>query len=110
PMVYKWGRRWPTFCFFLVAEVCLLGSYTFRENVEDTRAAVLIVYFMGKFASRGGFIVILLYTCEIFPTGLRCTTLGICYTFRLIGVALASQDVAGINGRTPRLIYGVLSL
>ncbi|CAF4595537.1 unnamed protein product, partial [Rotaria magnacalcarata] len=25
-MVYKWGRRWPTFCFFLIAEVCLLGS------------------------------------------------------------------------------------
>jgi hypothetical protein len=71
---------------------------------------MLIVYFLGKFASRGAFIVILLYTCEIFPTGLRykkklfaisflyfhnsrCTTLGICYTFRLIGVALASQDV-----------------
>ena len=24
----RWGRRWPTFCFFLIAEVCLLGSAT----------------------------------------------------------------------------------
>ncbi|CAF1490594.1 unnamed protein product [Adineta ricciae] len=110
PMVYKWGRRWPTFCFFLIAEVCLLGSATVLINTEDTRNAMLVVYFMGKFASRGGFLVILLYTCEIFPTGLRCTTLGICYAFRLIGVALASPDVAGLNDRMPRLIYGILSL
>ncbi len=54
---------------------------------------MLIVYFIGKFATRAAFIVIIIYTCEIFPTGLRCTTLGICYTFRLIGVALASPDV-----------------
>ena len=40
-------------------------------DAEDTRLAVLIVYFTGKFASRGGFVVILQYTCEIFPTGLR---------------------------------------
>ena len=40
-------------------------------DADDTRLAVLIVYFMGKFASRGGFVVILQYTCEIFPTGLR---------------------------------------
>ncbi|UJR30512.1 hypothetical protein I4U23_018042 [Adineta vaga] len=110
PMVYKWGRRWPTFCFFLIAEVCLLGSATVRIDTEDTRIAMLIVYFMGKFASRGGFLVILLYTCEIFPTGLRCTTLGICYTFRLIGIALASPDLAGLNDWMPRLIYGILSL
>jgi MFS family permease len=110
PMVYIWGRRWPTFCFFLIAEVCLLGSVTVRPDVEETRVAMLVVYFLGKFACRGGFIVILLYTCEIFPTGLRCTTLGICYTFRLIGVALASQDVAGLNDRMPRLVYGILAL
>ncbi|CAF4724888.1 unnamed protein product [Rotaria magnacalcarata] len=71
---------------------------------------MLIVYFVGKFASRGGFIVILLYTCEIFPTGLRCTTLGICYAFRLIGIALASEQVAGLNNTMSRLIYGILSL
>jgi hypothetical protein len=40
-------------------------------DAEEARAGMLIVYFMGKFASRGGFIVLLLYTCEIFPTGLR---------------------------------------
>ncbi len=52
---------------------------------------------MGKFATRAAFIVIIIYTCEIFPTGLRCTTLGICYTFRLIGIALASPDVVREN-------------
>ncbi|CAF1215977.1 unnamed protein product [Rotaria sp. Silwood1] len=110
PMVYKWGRRWPTFCFFLIAEVCLLGSFAARPENEELRNAMLVVYFVGKFASRGGYIVILLYTCEIFPTGLRCTTLGICYAFRLIGVALASDSVAGLNDGMARLIYGILSL
>lgn len=28
----RWGRRWPTFCFFLIAEVCLLGSVTVRAG------------------------------------------------------------------------------
>ncbi|CAF1078642.1 unnamed protein product [Rotaria sordida] len=110
PMVYKWGRRWPTFCFFLIAEVCLLGSFAARFDTDELRNAMLVVYFVGKFASRGGFIVILVYTCEIFPTGLRCTTLGICYAFRLIGVALASESVAGLNDGMARLIYGILSL
>lgn len=54
---------------------------------------MLIVYFIGKFATRAAFIILIIYTCEIFPTGLRCTVLGICYTFRLIGIALASPDV-----------------
>lgn len=54
---------------------------------------MLIVYFIGKFATRAAFIILLIYTCEIFPTGLRCTVLGICYTFRWIGIALASPDV-----------------
>ncbi|CAF4487934.1 unnamed protein product, partial [Rotaria socialis] len=110
PMVYKWGRRWPTFCFFLIAEVCLLGSVAAQSDNTELRNPMLIVYFVGKFASRGGFIVILLYTCEIFPTGLRCTTLGICYAFRLIGIALASEHVAGLNNTMSRLIYGILSL
>lgn len=65
----------------------------FFLDMEETRVVMLVVYFIGKFASRGAFVVIVLYTCEIFPTGLRCTTLGICYTFRLIGIALASPDV-----------------
>lgn len=39
--------------------------------MEEIRDPMLIVYFVGKFAARGGFIVILIYTCEIFPTGLR---------------------------------------
>jgi len=110
PMVYKWGRRWPTFCFFLVAEVCLLGSVAVRLDADDKTSAMLAVYFIGKFASRGGFVVLLQYTSEIFPTGLRCTAVGICYTFRLIGIALASKDLAGLNDRMPRLIYGILSL
>ncbi|CAF0758292.1 unnamed protein product [Rotaria sordida] len=110
PLVYLWGRRWPTFGFFLIAEVCLLGSVAVKLDNEQTRSAMLVVYFMGKLSTRAAFIVIAIYTCEIFPTGLRCTALGICYTFRLIGVALASPDVGEINDWMPRLIYGVLSL
>ncbi|CAF2516993.1 unnamed protein product [Rotaria sp. Silwood2] len=108
--IISWGRRWPTFGFFLIAEVCLLGSVAGKLDNEQTRSAMLAVYFMGKFATRAAFLVLIIYTCEIFPTGLRCTALGICYTFRLIGVALASPDVGELNDWMPRLIYGVLSL
>jgi len=66
------------------------------SDEEQTRAAMLIVYFTGKFATRAAFIVIIVYTCEIFPTGYRCTALGICYTFRLIGVILASPDAVNM--------------
>ncbi|CAF3345485.1 unnamed protein product [Rotaria sp. Silwood1] len=110
PLVYIWGRRWPTFGFFLIAEVCLLGSVAGKLDNEQTHSAMLVVYFMGKIATRAAFLVLIIYTCEIFPTGLRCTALGICYTFRLIGVALASPDVGEVNDWMPRLIYGVLSL
>ncbi|CAF1005749.1 unnamed protein product [Adineta steineri] len=110
PLVHIWGRRWPTFCFFLIAEVCLLGSVAVNFDNEQARSAMLVVYFTGKFATRAAFIVLIIYTCEIFPTGLRCTTLGICYTFRLIGIALASPDIGEINDWRARLVYGILSL
>ncbi|CAF4846667.1 unnamed protein product [Rotaria socialis] len=110
PLVYIWGRRWPTFCFFLIAEISLLGSVALKIDNEQARVGILIAYFVGKFATRAAFIVLVIYTCEIAPTGLRCTVLGICYTFRLIGIALASPDVGELNNWMPRLIYGVLSL
>ncbi|CAF2107123.1 unnamed protein product [Rotaria magnacalcarata] len=110
PLVYIWGRRWPTFCFFLIAEISLLGSVALKLDNEQTRVGTLIAYFVGKFATRAAYIVLVIYTSEIAPTGLRCTVLGICYTFRLIGIALASPDVGELNDWMPRLIYGVLSL
>ncbi len=86
-VLFRWGRRWPTFCFFLVAEVCLLGSVAVKlgnrlssvidlsENIaldeDQTRSAMLVVYFTGKFATRAAFLVLIIFTCEIFPTGLR---------------------------------------
>ncbi|CAF0759751.1 unnamed protein product [Didymodactylos carnosus] len=109
-LVYKCGRRWPTFCFYLIGEVCLLGSVIGKLESEYSRATLLVIYFTGKFAARGSFLVVLLYTCEIFPTGLRCTTLGICYMFRFIGMALASENIGGLNDWTHRLVYGLLSL
>jgi len=55
----------------LKAKIKHSSNSSLRLDTEETRLAMLIVYFIGKFASRGAFIVILLYTCEIFPTGLR---------------------------------------
>jgi hypothetical protein len=51
-----------------------MGIFSIQLNIldnEEIRVAMISVYFMGKFATRASFIVILLYTCEIFPTGLR---------------------------------------
>ncbi|CAF1158012.1 unnamed protein product [Didymodactylos carnosus] len=110
PFVYRWGRRWPTFCFYLIGEVCLLGSVIGKLENEYNRTILLIIYLTGKFAARGAFLVVLLYTCELFPTGLRCTTLAICYMFRWIGIALAGENIGGLNDWMPRLVYGLLSL
>ncbi|CAF1187332.1 unnamed protein product, partial [Didymodactylos carnosus] len=95
PLVYTLGRRWPTFSFYVIAGICLVISVIVKLESEYIRiAGPLVIYFIGKFAIRASFIITLLFTCEIFPTGLRCTTLGICYMFRLIGMAIASKNIA----------------
>ena len=38
--LFSWGRRWPTFCFFLIAEVCLLGSVAVKLGKRLTNSSL----------------------------------------------------------------------
>ncbi|KAI0984658.1 hypothetical protein GJ496_001644 [Pomphorhynchus laevis] len=110
PAIYKLGRRWPTFCLYLVGEVCLLASIVAKIEREFTPATLSLIYLIGKAATHGAYMVLAIYTVEIFPTGLRATSLGLGLFFRSIGVILADPDLLNFHDWTSRLIYGFLSL
>ena len=74
--IFKCGRRWLIFSAYLVIEVCLLGSliaseYKSKENDEQTRVALVVLYHFCKFSTHFGFIFLMLITAELFPTSLR---------------------------------------
>lgn len=94
--IFKCGRRWLIFSAYLVIEVCLLGSliaeYSSKDD-EQTRVPLIVMYHFCKFASHFGFIFLMLITAELFPTSLRCTGFGICFTIKTIGSIIASPDL-----------------
>jgi hypothetical protein len=118
------GRRWMIFLAYLVIEVCFLGSLiaqfssssslasknggisssqnlpttdstTNTNNVsQQTDAALITLYHLCRFATHFGFIFLMLITAELFPTSLRCTGMGICFTLKMIGSLIASKNLA----------------
>ena len=86
------------FLAYLIVEVCFLGSliaeYS-QNNVKDdqTEIALFILYHLCKASTHFGFIFLMLITAELFPTSLRCTGMGICFTLRMFGSFLASPNM-----------------
>lgn len=94
--IFKCGRRWIIFSAYLVIEVCLLGSLIAEYSSKDdqqTKIALNVMYHFCKFSSHFGFIFLMLITAELFPTSLRCTGFGICFTIKTIGSLIASPDL-----------------
>lgn len=88
------GRRWMIFCSYLIIEICLLGSLIANLNHgKETEATLTILYHLCKFSAHFGFIFLMLITVELFPTSLRCTGLGICFIFKMIGSAISSPNL-----------------
>jgi hypothetical protein len=102
------------FLAYLLMEICLLGSliskYSLTEDMEKTNIALNFLYFMCKFSTHFGFIFLMLITAELFPTSLRCTGMGICFSFKMIGELVVSPYLLAHNSEMNRLVYGLLTL
>lgn len=72
--IFKFGRKLLVFSAYLVIESCFLGSliaiYNKPDNDEESLALV-VLYYVCKFASHFGYIFLILLTAELFPTSLR---------------------------------------
>ncbi len=115
--LFKCGRRWLIFLAYLVVEVCLLGSLIAEygsakePNNQKTKVALTVMYHFCKFSSHFGFIFLMLITAELFPTSLRCTGFGICFTIRAFGSFISSPDLLNYNANFPyRITYCLLTL
>ncbi len=79
--VFKFGRKLLVFSAYLVIESCLLGSLIAMYNkqkdnsndkeLDQEKVALVVLYYVCKFASYFGYIFIILMTAELFPTSLR---------------------------------------
>ena len=96
------------FLSYLIVEVCFLGSLiaqfstniksssnteSANKSVEQTRWALIALYHTCKFATHFGFVFLMLITAELFPTCLRCTVMGICFTLKMVGSLIASKHL-----------------
>lgn len=102
------GRRWMIFLAYLVIEVCFLGSLIAQFNTdekkkqhygpdngsnEQTDTALITLYHLCKFSTHFGFIFLMLITAELFPTSLRCTGMGICFSLKMLGSLISSKNL-----------------
>ena len=86
------GRRRSLLVFLLVCSAVLILSSLSPTSATNLR---IILTLAGKFAATANFNSIYFYTCELFPTSVRSTSLGFCSTMGRLGgmtaVLLASS-------------------
>ena len=89
---------------------CIVGAF------HQTSWLFTVLVLIAKFAVTGGKCVSLIFTAELYPTPVRTTALGACYTLgRLgsvfapwVGVYLPSQD--SLPEWVPLLIFGIVAI
>ena len=88
------------FSAYLIIEVCLLGSLIAQFSTgdsnkpdEETQLALTTLYYMCKFSTYFGFIFLMLITAELFPTSLRCTGMGLCFSMKMLGSLISSKEM-----------------
>uniref|UniRef100_UPI00358EEA25 synaptic vesicle 2-related protein-like isoform X2 n=1 Tax=Myxine glutinosa TaxID=7769 RepID=UPI00358EEA25 len=83
-------------CFFLM--ICL------------ERAIITVLLFVARATISGAFMVLFVYTLEVYPTEIRALSLGACELFSHIGTILAPFIAQVIQARTAAAIFGSLAL
>ena len=95
------------FLAYLVIEVCFLGSLiaqfssnkksdsssSSNKSDDQTTVALTTLYHVCKFSAHFGLTFLMLITAELFPTSMRCTGMGICFTLRMLGSLIASKTL-----------------
>ncbi|KAK3778755.1 hypothetical protein RRG08_013026 [Elysia crispata] len=112
------GRKfWQCFSMILGGVACIATMFPVMYGGEDIQWVTVALSLVGKFGGSAGFVVIYLYTAEIFPTVMRNSGMGLCSLCARIGGILApyigdlNVIVDGDLGiALPLLIFGSLSV
>lgn len=110
----KIGRKGLIFFAYISLEICFLGSfitkYSYKQEETSTKIALTTLFHLSKFSSSFGLIFLMLTTVELFPTSLRCTGMGLCFSMKMLGSLISSPTMLDYNSEMHRLGYGVLTL
>jgi len=100
------------FLAYLCIETALIASmFNKSESGKDDVDNILTTLFvLCKFSSYFGLIFLMLLTCELFPTSLRCTGMALGFTFKCIGSFMVSSETLHMNESNHRLGYGLATL
>ena len=99
------GRRWTLIvCLVLCSAVLLLnslvgGSFTVLK---------IFLTVIGKFSATVNFNSIYFYTCELFPTHMRSSAIGLCSTLGRVG-AMVAVGVSGLDWVSPALPPAIMA-
>ena len=92
-------KRYLGVCQLLCSLVLLLSSAV-PPSYHFLKIGLTLI---GKFAATANFNCLYFYTCELFPTSIRSTTIGVCSTVGRLGamVALASVHLSWVSEMLP---------
>ena len=110
----KIGRKRIIFFSYFIVEICFLGSlitkYSNKQPEYSAHIVLTFLYHVSCFSAKLGLIFVMLATAELFPTSLRCTGMGLCFSMKIIGSLISSTDMLGYNSEMHRLGYCLLTL
>ena len=110
----KIGRKRMIFYSYFLVEICFLGSlitkYSNKQQEYSAQIALTVLYYLSTFSAKLGLIFLMLATSELFPTSLRCTGMGLCFSMKITGSLISSVDMLSYNSEMHRLGYCLLTL
>ncbi|KAK2179680.1 hypothetical protein NP493_477g01038 [Ridgeia piscesae] len=108
----RFGRKIPLCVFMLVAGLCSTAG-AFLPHSQDIGWMETTLALVSRTCTMMCFTVLNIYTCEVFPTIIRNTSVGVCAFFTRFGGVVSPQVI--LLGATsfvkfPLLVFGALSL
>lgn len=107
-VVDRLGRRRTYSYALLIAGICMLFSSYFDSSDKYT-IIVIILFMFAKSAILCGFLVLYIFTAELWPTLSRNTMMGLCSMIGRIGGALAAPTILLVS-ISPEMPYYLFSL
>ena len=100
------GRRWTLIVCLVLCSVVLMMNSLIPSSHTIIRIILTII---GKFSATTNFNSIYFYTCELFPTNLRSSSIGLCSTMGRLG-AMVSVGCVQLTWISPHLPSTIMSV
>ncbi|XP_071440795.1 organic cation transporter protein-like [Hetaerina americana] len=111
PVMERLGRRTSAALTFILSGItCLAVPFLPHEGGESWLSTV--AFLLGKIFITGSFNTLYTYSSEMFPTGLRSSSLAACSTFGRVGSMLAPQAplLAVYGASLPYIVFGAVAM